>query len=194
MHHSFEVPCHQFSVDFHVAGFLRFIMISQEDTCRLLGRDPTNWLRFMLEIEYPLTSKFDDEHHCVVWLFHQRYPHAPLPFVGLAGIDYWFDGELFDTQDAWHDMKLCKQRSRFREGDGDYIIEGLGLPFERLYFEARRQLFRATNELLQFRAEQYAARRDEIRRNGPPRTHRCDSMVLDDPDGFEHFGRTRSRP
>jgi hypothetical protein len=114
--------------------------------------------------------------------------------VGLAGIDDRYGGELFDTQDAWHDMELCNQRSRYREGDGDYIIKGLGLPFERLYFEARRQLFRATNELWNFRAEQYAARRDEIRRNWPPKTHRWDSMFLDNPDEFKRFGRTRSSP
>ena len=70
---------------------------------------------------------------------------------------------LFDTQDCWRDMELCEQRSRFREGDRDYIIDGLGLPFEKLYFDARRQLFAATKELQRLQAEQYAARRDKIR-------------------------------
>ncbi len=91
-------------------------------------------------------------------------------------------------------MELCKQRSRFRQGDQDYIIDGLGLPFEKLYFNARRQLFAATNELQHFLAEQYADRRDKILRFWLPRTHRWDSMFLDDWDEFERFGRTRSSP
>jgi hypothetical protein len=79
----------------------------------------------MLETEYPLISEFDVKRHRVVRLFNERFPHGPLPFVGLDGIDYWYGGELFDTQDVWHDMELCDQRSRYREGDGDYIIQAL---------------------------------------------------------------------
>jgi hypothetical protein len=55
-----------------------------------------------------------------------------------------------------------------------YTINGLSLPFERLYFEARRQLFSATKKLLEYRLKEYAANRDrdEIWRFGPPRTGR----------------------
>jgi hypothetical protein len=161
----------------------------------------------MLEREYPMISEFDADQEAVVRLFHTRYPHAPLPFLGLAGLmnvqyigytghpgtDYAYGRSHFCTQDAWREMELCEQRSRFREGDRDYIIDGLGLPFEKLYFEARRQLFAATNELRRVRSEQYSARRDEIRRFGPPRT-RWDSMFVDNLDEFKRFGRTRSIP
>ncbi len=34
-----------------------------------------------------------------------------------------------------------------------YEVDGLGLPFERLFFEAREQLFRATNALAHLQAE-----------------------------------------
>ncbi len=52
----------------------------------------------------------------------------------------------------------------------DYTINGLSLPFEWLYFEARRQLFSATKKLLEYRLKEYAANSDEIWRLGPPRT------------------------
>ncbi len=93
-------------------SFLAFLMFLQVDTFRLLGRDPKNWLRFMLEQEYPTIAEFDFEHEAIVRPFHQRYPDAPLPFVGLAdffnfqrcglaGADYAYCGSLFDTQDCW---------------------------------------------------------------------------------------------
>ncbi len=51
-------------------SFLAFIMFLQVDTCRLLGRDPQNWLWFMLEQVYPTIAEFNFEHEAVVGLFH----------------------------------------------------------------------------------------------------------------------------
>ncbi len=49
-------------------------------------------------------------------------------------------------------MELCNQSSRFRlTEDRDFIINGLGLPFERHYFQAGAQLCYATDELLRTR-------------------------------------------
>ena len=87
----------------------------------------------MLVSEYPMISDFDADQEAVVRLFHQRYPHAPLPFLGLANIErtglpgtsYASGGSRFDSQEAWRDIKLCEQRSKFREGERIYIIEGL---------------------------------------------------------------------
>ncbi len=45
-------------------------MFLQVDTCRLLGRDPQNWLWFMLEQVYPTIAEFNFEHEAVAGLFH----------------------------------------------------------------------------------------------------------------------------
>jgi hypothetical protein len=53
-------------------------------------------------------------------------------------------------------MELCSQRSRYslQVVPGQFNeVDGLGLPFELLFFEARLQLFRATNALAHLQAE-----------------------------------------
>ena len=136
---------------------------------RTMGLDPTNWLRVMLELEYPLINRFNNDHEAVVDLFHSRFPNAPIPFVGPAAFDINYSGPLFDNQDAWCEMELSNQRSRFSlTDDRDFELKGPGLPFERLYFEARAQLRRATNELLSLRRRNALASQDEFLRSGRP--------------------------
>jgi hypothetical protein len=84
----------------------------------------------------------------VVWLFHKRFPNASIPEIGPAAWSIRYSDPFFDNQDAWNEMELCNQSSRFRlTEDRDFIIDGPGLPFERLYFRARAQLSYATDEL-----------------------------------------------
>ena len=60
-------------------------------------------------------------------------------------------------------MELCNQRSLYSLTEGrDFIIAGLGLPFEWLYFEARAQLRYATNELSCYRRRDAVASYDEF--------------------------------
>ncbi len=53
-------------------------------------------------------------------------------------------------------MELCRQRSRYWmqvSPSRFFEIDLLFLPFERLFFEAREQLFRAANALAHLQAE-----------------------------------------
>ncbi len=64
---------------------------------------------------------------------------------------------MFDGQDQWNERMLRDQKDRFSvhvDRENFYEVHGLGLPFERLYFEAREQLVQATNALGRLRAEQ----------------------------------------
>ena len=84
---------------------------------------------------------------------------------------------MFDNQDAWRETELANQRTRYSlTDDRDFIIAGLGLPFERLYFEARAQLRYAVNELKRYRLRDAFTRRDELLRE------------------FRRTGRSRSSP
>jgi hypothetical protein len=108
-------------------------MSFQLHEAQVMGMDPTNRLRVMLELEYPLIDRSNADHEAVVALFHRRFPNAPIPFIGPAAFDLNYSGPLFDNQDAWCEMELCNQRSRFSLADDkDFEIAGLGLPFERL--------------------------------------------------------------
>ncbi len=65
-------------------------------------------------------------------------------------------------------MELGNQRSLFSlTDDRDFIVAGLGLPFELLYCDARAQLRYATNELLRYRRRDSFNSYDEFRRSGP---------------------------
>ncbi len=78
---------------------------------------------------------------------------------------------MFDNQDAWNEMELCNQSSRFRSTeDRDFIINGPGFPFERLYFQARAQLSYATDELLRIRQRAAVDSFEKFRRAGRPRS------------------------
>ena len=150
-------------------------MSLQKRKAGLLGIDPTSWVttwvRVMMELEYPLIDAFHSDHVHVVEPFHERFPNAPIPFVGPASWNIQYSFPLFDNQDAWREMELGNQRSRHRlTRDRDFIIAGLGLPFERLYFEARAQLRQATNELSRYRLRNAVASYDEFRRSGRPRS------------------------
>jgi hypothetical protein len=50
--------------------------------------------------------------------------------------------------------------------DRDFIIHGLGLPFELLYFEARAQLRYATDELMHIRRRDAITSYEEFQRSG----------------------------
>jgi hypothetical protein len=147
-------------------------MSQQVHNARLLHIDPTNWLRVMLEFEYPIILQFHGDHTHVVQLFHERFPNAPIPEIGPAAL---CSDPFFDNQDAWNEMELCNQSSLFRlTEDRDFIINGLGLPFERLYFQARAQLSYATDELLHIRRraavdsfEEFQVRRAGRQRSSP---------------------------
>ena len=146
-------------------------MSQQVHNARLLHIDPTNWLRVMLEFEYPIISQFHGDHAHVVRLFHERFPNAPIPEIGPAAWSIRYSDPFFDNQDAWNEMELCNQSSRFRlTEDRDFIINGPGLPFERLYFQARAQLSYATDELLRIRRRAAVDRFEEFRRAGRPRS------------------------
>ena len=113
-------------------------MSLQKREAGLLGIDPTNRVCVMMELEYPLIDAFYIDHVRDVELFHKRFPNALISFVGPVSRNIRYSSPLFDNQDAWREMELGNQRSRHRLiGDRDFIITGLGLPFERLYFEAR---------------------------------------------------------
>ncbi len=114
-------------------------MSLQEHEALLLGIDPMNWLCVMLETEYPLIDDFCGDHNAVVELFHRRFPNAQIPNIGPASWDIQYSAPMFDNQDAWREMELGNQRSRFSlTDDRDFIIAGLGLPFERLYFNSSK--------------------------------------------------------
>ena len=149
----------------------------QVANARLLGMDPTNWVCYMLEVEYPLIDDFLGDHARVVEIFHRRFPYAPIPYIGPAAWDIVYSPPTFDNQDAWREMELGKQRTWYSlTEDRDFIIAGLGLPFELLYFEARAQLRYATDELSRYRLRDAVTRRDELLRE------------------FRRTGRARSCP
>ena len=115
------------------------------------------------------------DHALVVELFHHRFPNALIPYIGAAAWDIQYSSPAFDNQDAWREMELGKQRTLYSLTDNtDFIIAGLGLPFERLYFEARAQLRYAVNELKRYRLRDAVTRRDELlrefRRTGQSRS------------------------
>ena len=72
----------------------------------------------------------------------------PPPFLGAAWLMY-SDAD-FEGQDEWNEMRLNNQRTRYSvhiNREHWYEVDGLGLPFERLYFDTREQLVHATNAL-----------------------------------------------
>ncbi len=80
----------------------------------------------------------------VDYLAHQYQISGLLP--GTSGTWVMFDNR---DQDAWREMELCNQSSPFRlTEDREFIFDGLGHPFKRLYFQARTQLCYAMDELI----------------------------------------------
>ena len=82
------------------------LMSLQEREAELMGINPTNWVCVMMELEYPLINAFHSDHVHVVELFHERFPNAPIPFVGPASWNIQYSSPMFDNQDAWREMEL----------------------------------------------------------------------------------------
>jgi hypothetical protein len=81
--------------------------------------------------------------------------------------------EYFEGQDEWNEMRLNSQRTRYSvhiDREHWYEVDGLGLPFERLYFDTREQLVHATNALHDLHAERLRDRCEEFAQTGRSRT------------------------
>ena len=72
----------------------------QKREARHLGIDPTNRVCVMMELEYPLIDAFHSDHVLVVEPFHERFPNAPIPFVGPASWNIMFSSPMYDDQDS----------------------------------------------------------------------------------------------
>ena len=100
-----------------------------------------------------------------------RYPGTPPPFLGAAW--FMYNDEDFEGQDEWNEMRLNNQRTRYSvhiDREHWYEVHGLGLPFERLYFDTREQLVHATNALADLQAERLRHRSEEFARTGRSRS------------------------
>lgn len=112
--------------------------------------------------QYPAIDECVIDFVGVCKLYKERYPNGPPFFEGPALLRYC--NLDFETQDYQNDLELCTQRSRYSvlgADGGVYEVDGLGLPFERLYFEARQQLQQATNSLVRERVQRQWER-DEL--------------------------------
>ncbi len=101
----------------------------------------------------------------------ERYPGTPPPFLGAAWLMH--NDEDFEGQDEWNEMRLNNQRTRYSvhiNREHWYEVDGLGLPFERLYFDTREQLVHATNALADLQAERLRHRSEEFARTGRSRS------------------------
>ena len=118
------------------------------------------------EVRYPLVSELGlVQTICSSHL--EQYPSAPPPFLGPAYFQLQLADEDFETQDWWNEARLSEQKDRFSvhvDRERWYEVHGLGLPFERLYFQAREQLVHATNELGRLRGERLREKADEFAR------------------------------
>ena len=101
----------------------------------------------------------------------ERHPGTPPPFLGAAWLMH--NDEDFEGQDEWNEMRLNSQRTRYSvhiDREHWYEVDGLGLPFERLYFDTREQLVHATNALADLQAERLRHRSEEFARTGRSRS------------------------
>ena len=129
-----------------------------------IGVDLCTEIRRWTLVQYPLVSDIGSvQDACSSHL--EQYPHAPPPFLGPAHFQHcWPD---FEEQDQWNELMLRQQQDRFSvhvDRERFYEVHGLGLPFERLYFQAREQLVHATNELGRLRGERLREKADEFAR------------------------------
>ncbi len=70
-------------------------------------------------------------------------------------------------------MRPNNQRTRYSvhiDREHWYEVDGLGLPFERLYFDTREQRVHATNALADLQAERLRHRSEEFARTGRSRS------------------------
>ncbi len=107
-----------------------------------------------MAIQYPILDDFSPDMLEVCQLYKKRYPNGPQLFTGSPVFRYAEPD--FEFQDSFHDMELCSQQRRnsvLSAQEGSYQVEGLGLPFELLYFEARDQLRKTADALMRERAE-----------------------------------------
>jgi hypothetical protein len=128
------------------------------------GVDMCTAIRRWTEVRYPILSDFGLlQEVCSGHM--ERYPHAPPPFLGQAY--FQFDEPEYAYQDQWNERMLRQQKDRFSvhvDRGHFYEVHGLGLPFERLYFQAREQLVHATNALGRLRGERLREKADEFAR------------------------------
>jgi hypothetical protein len=123
-------------------------------------------------VHYPLIEDFFGvQEVCREHL--SRYPGVPPPFVGPAYFNIQFCEEDFENQDFWNERRLRDQHSRYSvhvDRERWYEVHGLGLPFERLYFQAREQLVHATNALEKLHVERLRRSAEEFARTGRSRS------------------------
>ena len=137
-----------------------------------VAKDAMRDIRKWYEVRYPLVTEFTDV-QAVCRGHLQQYPNTPPPFVGPAYYQLWYAEEDFESQDVWNEMRLQDQKTRFSvhvDSEHWYEVHGLGLPFERLYFEAREQLVHATNALQDLHAQRLREQSREFCRTGRSRS------------------------
>ncbi len=84
-----------------------------------------------------------------------------------------FCDEDFENQDVWNEWMLRDQQDRFSvhvDKEHWYEVHGLGLPFERLYFQARAQLVHATNAFQKLHVERLRRSAQKFARTGRSRS------------------------
>ena len=69
MNASYEVACACVVSSYSMCT--NVLVSLQVENARLLGMDPTNWVHYMLEIEYPIIDDFQGDHAHVVEMFHR---------------------------------------------------------------------------------------------------------------------------
>ncbi len=123
-------------------------------------------------MRYPLVSELGSvQTICSGHL--EQYPSAPPPFLGPAYFQLQLADEDFETQDWWSEMRLSEQKDWFSvhvDREHWYEVHGLGLPFERLYFQAREQLFHATRVIQNLHAERVREQSQAFARTGRSRS------------------------
>ena len=67
-------------------------------------------LRSQLEVRYPRLGEFVGLEEPFAGHL-ERYPHAPPPFLGPAGFQFY--ALDFVDQDEWNEMQLSEQKSRY---------------------------------------------------------------------------------
>jgi hypothetical protein len=95
-------------------------------------------------------------------------PRFSPPFVGPAYFAIQYCDEDFENQNVWNEWRL-REKDRYSvhvDQKHWYEVHGLGLPFERLYFQARAQLVHATNALQNLHVERLQRSAQEFARTG----------------------------
>ncbi len=89
------------------------------------------------------------------------------PFVGPTFLTLQYAEEDFESRDIWNEWRLQDQKDWYSvhvDKEHWYEVHGLGLPFERIYLQAREQLVHATNVLQDLHAEWLRSSAQELAR------------------------------